>query len=383
VAIGHAECPAPSDWAKTPDRCAPPPLETKAAPSDSASASAEDEESPEAKRLGREKFRAIKSALQHAFPSSRVTPHIVGLVADLLHAPPAPPPPGRAATTMETAPITRRVHEKEHKLYLGQATHHRVKSPAPASRPMESEFMLELPIVRVPLPDKLTAENTRISTEIGDVDFSNDHLLGSVDLLAAKYVGPGYLAARPARVDLLTPARALGTRFGAISVYLGYKNATDKGPSFYILEAGTATGDAKMVYFSPDMKPIPSVTSYYLPTPFVSMRNTYSGGITMQAAPNEDEPATLLVESRAPGEKDPYITVTVHYKRSPEIELPVPVELIADAAARVALVAREMGVPSGEPLERVLADLAKSYYWLEYPRYEGAPATSAAPSPPR
>ena len=70
-----------------------------------------------------------------------------------------------------------------------------------------------------------------------------------------------------------------------------------------MLEAGTATGAAKMIYFSPDMKPIASVTSYYLPTPFVTMRNTYSGGITMGAAPNEDEPDELVVHSYADGER--------------------------------------------------------------------------------
>jgi hypothetical protein len=31
---------------------------------------------------------------------------------------------------------------------------------------------------------------------------------------------------------------------------------------FYLLEAGTATGDVKMVYLSPDMKPITKATSY-------------------------------------------------------------------------------------------------------------------------
>src|SRR4029077_8046228 len=116
---------------------------------------------------------------------------------------------------------------------------------------------------------------------------SRDHLLGSVDLVAGKYGGADYLGYRPPRIDLITPARAANTRFGAIAVYLGYRNKADRGPSFYLLEAGTATGDAKMIYFSPSMKPITSVTSYYLPTPFVTMRNTYSGGLTMKPAPSE------------------------------------------------------------------------------------------------
>lgn len=252
---------------------------------------------------------------------------------------------------------------------------------------------MALPMVRVTLPEKLEAGKTILATEIGDVDLTRDHLLGSIDLVDAKYGGSAYLGGRPARVDLITPARAVGSRFGAIAVYLGYRKKTDRGPSFYMLEAGTATGDAKMIYFSPDMKPIQSVTSYYLPTPFVSMRNTYSGGITMQAAPNEDEPDQLVIHSYAAGEKDPYITVTLKYRRTPTLELPIPIEITADAGARVALIAKTMGIASAVELEPVLAELAKTLYWREYPHYGGptvpptsapaTPGTSAPPTPPR
>jgi hypothetical protein len=182
-------------------------------------------------------------------------------------------------------------------------------------------------------------------------------------------------------VDLITPARLADSRFGAIAVYLGYRNKTDRGPSFYLLEAGTATGDAKMIYYSPSMAPIPSVTSYYLPTPFVTMRNTYSGGITMQPPPNEDEPDQLVVISRAVGEQDPYITVTVKYQRSPTMELALPIELIADAGSRVALIAKTMGISSAVELQGLLANLGKDLFWKEYPHYVAPGAAgSAAPA---
>lgn len=375
--MGHADCAAPSDWAKTPDRCAPPPLETRTAPPATSSTPSD---SPVAKVIGQERYQAIKHALTHAFPDAKVDDDVIAGVDGVLRAQPGKPP-GGGADTMERAPITRHVVEKEHHLYLGQADHHRVKGMSPASASTHSEFMLELPMVRVALPDKLTTENTVLATEIGDVDFAKDHLLGSVDLIASKYGGAGYLGARPARVDLITPVRSVKWRFGAIAVYLGYLHTGDRSPSFYLLEAGTATGDAKMIYFSPSMKPISNVTSYYLPTPFVTMRNTYSGGITMQAPPHEDEPQTLLVESRVPGEKDPYITVTVTYRRAPELDLPMPIELTADAGARVALIAKAMGVPSGEPLEGVLADLARTFHWIEIPHQEPttSPTSTAAP----
>jgi hypothetical protein len=368
VAIGRAECAAPSAWAKTPDVCAAPPAESVK------TTAATTSESPVAKALGAPRYAAIQKTLASAFPSARVTDDVIAAVATVLH---HHPRAGEKPAT-DRAPVARPVREKEHRLYLGQANHHRVRSMPPASRPMQSQFMLQLPMVRVSLPEQLAAGKETIATEIGDVDLRNDHLLGSIDVIAAKYVGAGRLAARPERVDLITPARAQGSRFGAIAVYLGYRKKTDRGPSFYLLEAGTATGAAKMIYFSPDMKPIQSVTSYYLPTPFVSMRNTYSGGVTMKPAPEEDEPEQLVVESRAPGEKDPYITVTVRYQRAPTFSLPLPIELTADAGARVSLIAEAMGLRNAEELEPVLAGLAVTLHWIEFPHYTDG---KAAPPP--
>lgn len=380
VAMGRAECAAPSEWLKTPDRCPLPPG-NEAQAKDSASSS----QSPStvAKDVGPERYNAIRAALARAFPQARITDDVVDGVATVLlvthgKTPARGPKDERGR---EVAPITKHVTEKEHRLYLGDATHHRMRSKPPESKPMESKFTLSVPMVRVSLPEKLEADKTVIATEVGDVDLSRDHLLGSVDLIDGKYGGKDYLGRRPARVDLLTPARLAGGRFGAIALYLGYKEKADRGPSFYIFEAGTATGDAKMVYFSPDMKPIKGVTSGYLPTPFVSMQNTYSGGITMRPAPDEDEPETMYIQSYAPGDKDPYITVTLVYKRSPTMELALPLELTVDAAARVAMIANAMGLKDAEELQPVLADLGSTLHWEEIPAYVGSPAPTGSSAP--
>jgi hypothetical protein len=373
VATGRRECSAPSALSKTPDQCGPAP---GGAPAATALPSAPENATETEKRIGTEKYQAIRRALTRAFPAANIDDEVIGLVADALSGP--RPPPRSAAESPEKEPIVRTVREKDHPLYVGHAVHHRHKSMGPSPRPMESRFTKALPLVRVRLPEKLTAETTVIQTEIGDVDLVRDHLLGSIDLIASKYGDVAHLGFRPGRVDLLTPARSVGARFGAISVYLGYRAAGDKAPAFYMLEAGTATGDAKMIYFSPSMAPITNVTSYYQPTPFVTMQNTYSGGVTMSPAPREDEPLSLLVESRTPGDPDPYLTVLVSYVRSPTIELPMPVELIVNAAARVAAIARAMGVSSSEPLQDVLADLAKSFYWMDGPRYAEPPAVPGA-----
>lgn len=371
MAAGSSQCAAPRSMCQTPDRCPPPPPDA-AVPGTSAAtaAAAPADASAEMKAVGPKKYQAIKGALTHAFPQASVSNNIVDKVVRLLLY--RGSGPNGDGTQREVAPLSRRVEAKEHRLYLGDAVHYRVKSMPPLSQPMRSEFMMTLPMVRVTLPQKLDAKSANLATELGDVDLSRDHLLGSVELVASKYEAPQYLGYRPARVDLITPTRRAGSRFAAMAVYLGYRNLTDAGPSFYLLEAGTATGDAKMIYFSPDMNPIGSVPSYYLPTPFVSMSNTYSGGVTMQPAPHQDEPQRLVVRSYSPGDKDPYITVTVQYKRATSIDLPIPLEITADAGARVALIAKTMGLDSAVQLQELLANLGRNLSWMEYPHYEGA-----------
>ncbi|MFO0755773.1 MAG: hypothetical protein U0359_04750 [Byssovorax sp.] len=378
VAVGHGECEAPLVWQKTPDRCPLPPEDAGAAP---ASTSSETAQSSMKDAVTPAKFEEIRTTLQRSFPDAKITDTVVGsviavLVADQAHF-------GKAgikdAKDHELAPISKRVKEKEHPLYLGHADHHRVRSMPPEAKPMESEFSLPVPMVRVRLPETLEGDNPVISTAVGDVYLSKDHLLGSIDLLTSKYGGPDYLGYRPERVDLITPARGLGTRFGAIAIYLGYKKRTDKGPSFYMFEAGTATGDPKMIYFSPDFRPIKDAVSHYLPTGFVSTHNRYSGYVKMRPAPDEDEPELLYIESRAPGATDPYITVKLNYERAREFELPVPAELTLDAAARIAVIAETMGVSNAVELQKVLAQIGKDFSWIERPRYV-TPAPTAAPT---
>ncbi len=240
VAVGHSECSAPSTWSKTPDHCpAPPPDAVASSTTEPAATSS----SPAKEAVGPEKFAAIKHALSRAFPQANVTDSVVaGIVEVLVQRRSLGPGGGLKAEQREAAPITKHVQEKEHRLYFGDATHHRVKAMPPAQQPMQSEFTVPLPMVRVTLPETLDASALTIATEIGDVDLGKDHLLGSVDLIHAKYGGAPYLGYRPGRVDLITPARFAGGRFAAMALYLGYRHKADRAPSFYLLEAGTATG---------------------------------------------------------------------------------------------------------------------------------------------
>ena len=65
------------------------------------------------------------------------------------------------------------------------------------------------------------------------------------------------------------------------------------------------------------------------------------------------------------------------------MELPLPIEITVGAAARVALIAKSMGIASAIELQPVLADLAKTLRWQEVPRYVDPAAPAASPTPTR
>lgn len=166
MAIGRSECGSPNVLSKTPDQCALPPSGTPYAiplPQAQVSAGASEVE----KRIGPEKYKAIRNALTRAFPGAPISDDLIGQVNGILSRMPPPKPGQEAVKSREKEPITRPVWEKEHRLYVADAVHHRVKSMEPENKPMQSKFTKAVAMVRVPLPATITAENNRIETEIG------------------------------------------------------------------------------------------------------------------------------------------------------------------------------------------------------------------------
>lgn len=138
-----------------------------------------------------------------------------------------------------------------------------------------------------------------------------DHLIDTVFEANQKYAS--HLGYEIQRLDLVTPARD-GLRFGAISAFLGYKNKTDRVPSCYILEAGTATGQPKVLYLGKAPGATINTYSGYRPTPFACPTHAYLGTLTLK---NDDDPDRLQISSReitGGVSKQPYIDVDIRFK---------------------------------------------------------------------
>lgn len=199
-------------------------------------------------------------------------------------------------------------------------------------------FVGELAMVRVTLP--LSRAKTW-STAIGKV-LPGDHLIDTVLEANQKYAR--FLESPLGRVDLITPPRQ-GVRFGAISVLLGYKNPKDPLPFCYILEAGTATGQPKVLYLGKTMDTTINAYSGYEPTPFACPSHAYTGKLTM----NGDDPNVLTIRARRiqGGKSDPaYMQIEAAFSpQKGDVRTIWPGFLIARAAS-IVLSRLHRGIPN-------------------------------------
>jgi hypothetical protein len=208
--------------------------------------------------------------------------------------------------------------------YWADATHARVTPSG------FDPFVGRLGMVRVTLPQSSPAT---FHTAFGDVT-PGDHLIDTVYEVNQKFQKSlGYPLAR---VDLITPARE-GVRFGAISVALGYKAGSDRLPSCYILEAGTATGQPKVLYLGKRLGEPINAYSGYQPTPFACPSHAYLG--TFSVKPGTDEPDRLDISARAIQggvSQSPYIKVSIQWSlQTGTLENIWPGFLLAKASAIV------------------------------------------------
>lgn len=186
-------------------------------------------------------------------------------------------------------------------------------------------FVGYLSMVRITLPQS-NAEVRDIHTGIGTVAVG-DHIYHSVQEFKQTYLDAPYKDTT--RIDVVTPPRELGLRFGAISAYLGYTNGSAT-PSFYVLEAGTATGDPKVPFACATIDG--SIVAYtdYQPTPFAKKSHVYRGSLHVVG----DNPDVLTITAEATAHT-PYIKITAKFTETTTPKNIWPGFLIVRAAAIV------------------------------------------------
>lgn len=221
-----------------------------------------------------------------------------------------------------------------YRYYWTEAVHNR-KSPQ-GFQP----FTAQMGMVRVTLPE---TRPRKYKTAFG-VLAPGDHLIDTVYEANQKY--KAHLGYEMQRLDVITPARQ-SLRFGAISVYLGFAHEADIQPSCYILEAGTATGQPKVLYLGKKIGQDINAYSGYQPTPFACSSHAYFGTLTVK---DDDEPDRLLISSRVikdGASQPPYIEVDIRWTlQTGKLKNVWPGFLLARAAAIVIERASKRSIPT-------------------------------------
>lgn len=188
---------------------------------------------------------------------------------------------------------------------LGALRYYRAHATHDRAFPDYDPFTGHLGMVRVALPAE---QPQAVSTAIGEV-LPADHLLATVAEVRRKY--GEQVEEVIDRVDVITPARLHGARFAAISVYLGYTGGRPT-PSFYVLEAGLATGQAKILYFAPRIDFRILSYSGYRPTPFADSDHVYTARLTVVG----DNPLLLQIHAHRDAGTRPYMRIAALFEES-------------------------------------------------------------------
>ena len=267
--------------------------------------------------------------------------------------------------------------------FIADATHTRTTEKG------KHEFVGHLPHVQFTLPDSTPMKR---DTFWGTV-FPQDHFLPTLhdvrNYMRDLIVDPRYateaqkLLGTVDRVDLMTQVRWLGSRFAAVGAYLLFADGKFVA---YILEAGMATGAARMTYFSPNIGSMIR-KAWYKPTPFSDENHTYRASVLVGFG-SEDMLEEMLIECfdvplatmQTPAAQylKPYMTTHVKYRPAHPIapgatgDMFIPAMLTVQAAARVALIAKTRGesipnLPGGDVVRDLLALVGDALPWNSKP----------------
>lgn len=237
--------------------------------------------------------------------------------------------------------------------YLVESTHSRISGPA------QHSFTGVVPMVRAQLPDD--TRNVLCDSPMGQV-WASDVKLYSLPVFRDYY--KDVLRFHVARVDVWTPPRIDGARFGAIMFMIARDDAGT--PRAFVLGGGMANGKTRVLYCSPDMKPIDSKAGYKA-TPFTSIDHLYHGNLALRS---DGEPEEVQIDIRAAKDTPVVLKIRARIRAVHEPEHRSPYAMLAEAALRVCAIADKRGeeVPELGPLTKPLGNIARAIYtWNDLP----------------
>jgi hypothetical protein len=256
----------------------------------------------------------------------------------------------------------------QHTLYSVTARHHRVK-------PFESDWVGHTQAVRVTIPRSQSRPGAGepaepIWTHLGVVK-AEDHLLFSVEEIVAGYAKQCGTVPKVERVDLITGARHYDLdRFAPLSVFLAYEHATDKQPSFYVYESGTALGKPAALYWAPTLGAKIVANAQFQFTPFSCPDDWYTGKLIMNRAKTEPSVLSVSISQTKDGARH-YIDLTASYEVAEPGKVVWPVAMQIQAALRVFAIAQGMGCKL-EVWEWTLGQVGRSAFdWIAEPPQRG------------
>lgn len=245
--------------------------------------------------------------------------------------------------------------------YLVESTHSRVSGTA------QHSFTGVVPMIRLRLPETAAPDGVLLRTPMGDV-WARDLKLHSMEVFR-EYYGDRF-GFEPKRVDVWTPPRVDGARFGAIlfaTVYDGAGWPNVGAVRGFVLGGGMAQGKTRVLYASRGLTPIQSKAGYAA-TPFTSVDHIYRGNIVLGPS---GEPLEIQIDIRPTPFAEVCLTIRARPRKVDMVRHRSPYSMLAEAALRVCAIADAMGtqVPDLGPATKPLAKVARAIYsWHEVPR---------------
>jgi hypothetical protein len=170
-----------------------------------------------------------------------------------------------------------------------------------------------------------------------------------------------------------------------MSLYLGYEREDGHAPFFVVFEPGSAMGKPMALYLAETLDTVIEEQAGYVPTPFSTKENWYTGGIRMAA--NGHDPEVIYVRASTERGGEPYLRLHAEYSVMETAPFMLPARGLVEAALRMLAIQKGLGFDQNL-FERLIAETGLAAMpWVDRPdnaaskpRAAGKDAPAAAPA---